>query len=108
MGILPIITVPSGSGPDATRTARQFDVLAGLTAAVAAFLVVLGALTHAGIVGHPDSFLDMMAVAGLVALGIAVPSIRQVGQVLTNTKAAEAAHKRLDLLGAPPADDGTR
>lgn len=106
MGLLPIITVPPNAGPEAEKAARQFDVLALTTAAVAAFLVVLGALTHAGIVGRPDSFLDMMAVAGLVALGIAVPSIRQLGQVVTTTKSAEAAHKRLDRLNAPPADDG--
>lgn len=105
MGFLPIITVPSGAGPDATRAAHQFDLAAILTAAVSAFLVVLCALTHAGIVGTPDTFLDGLALAGLVGLGIAVPGLRTVGQVVTNTKAAEAAHKRLDVLGAPPADD---
>lgn len=108
MGIIPFITIPTGAGADATKAARGFDLAGITTAVVSAFLVVLCALTHAGIVGKPDTFLDGLALAGLVGLGLAVPTLRTVGQVVTNTKAAEAAHKRLDLLGAPPADDGAR
>lgn len=107
MTIMPFITVPPNAGPDAQKVARQFDLTAHIAAIVCAFVVAVGVLVRAGVMGHPDPILDVFTIAGLAGLGIAVPSIRAVGQTMTNAKAAEAAHKRLDMMGAPPADDGT-
>lgn len=71
-----------------------------VTALVTAFLIVAAVVSHmAGLVSDL-TFIDAAAMMGLGAL--------YGKQSAANGYAAEAraAHKRLDRLGAPPADDG--
>lgn len=71
-----------------------------VTALVTAFLVVAAVLTHAALPDADATFLDA---AALLALGALYGK-----QSAANgyAKEARAAHKRLDAINAPPADDG--
>lgn len=71
-----------------------------VTAALTVFLVVAAVIQHAVLPGGDANFLDA---AALLALGATYGK-----QSAANgyAKQAEAAHKRLDKINAPPADDG--
>ena len=70
-----------------------------VTAVLTVFLVVAAVATHAVRPDQPATFLDA---AALLALGATYGK-----QSAANgyAKMAEAAHVRLDRMGAPPADD---
>jgi hypothetical protein len=72
-----------------------------LTTLVAAFLVVAAVLQHA-LVG-PGGDYTFIDAAALLAVGQLYGK-----QAASNgyAKEARAAHRRLDSIGAPPADDG--
>jgi hypothetical protein len=98
--------LPADTPPEAAKAARAWDLSAIITAAVATFLVVLAALTHTRLLAPPDATLDLFGIAGLLALGFAVPQLGQRAQVTANTAAVLALHKRVDGAGIPPAADG--
>lgn len=84
--------------PPASPLGRYSDAVAALTALV---LVAAATLAHTGIVPVADTaWLDTSA-------GLAIGVI--LGQRATTNGAgriAAAAHRRLDAINAPPADDG--
>ena len=64
------------------------------------FLVVTAVVQHAFLPGGDANFLDA---AALLALGA---TYGKTSAANGYAKMTEAAHKRLDKIGAPPADDG--
>lgn len=71
-----------------------------VTALVSVFLIVSAVASHAFIPDNDATFLDA---AALLAIGALYGK-----QSAANgyAKEARAAHKRLDAINAPPADDG--
>lgn len=71
-----------------------------VTALVTAFLIVAAVVTHATGVTTDLTFIDAAAMMGLGAL------YGKQSAANGYAKEARAAHKRLDAINAPPADDG--
>ena len=71
-----------------------------LTTAIAAFVIIAAVVFHAvGVVGD-TTFLDAAAWISLGAM------FGKVSAANGYAAQAKAAHKRLDAIGAPPANDG--
>lgn len=98
--------IPPGAGQEPSKLSRPFDLLALITTIVCGVVVIIGALVYAGVIGHPTTELLVIIVAAFLGLGIAVPGLQGHAQTVANTASVAAVHKRLDALGAPPADDG--
>lgn len=77
---------------------RYSDII---TALVTAFLVVSAVLAHVFATTNDVTFLDAAATLGLGALYGKQSAANGYAQE------ARAAHRRLDAINAPPADDGT-
>lgn len=71
-----------------------------VTALVTAFLIVAAVLSHVFVADVDATFLDA---AALLALGALYGKQSAANGYARSTI---AAHKRLDQIGAPPADDG--
>ena len=76
---------------------RYQEVIASL---LTVFLVVAAVLQHAIL---PDGDANFLDAAALLALGA---TYGKTSAANGYAKQTEAAHKRLDKIGAPPADDG--
>jgi hypothetical protein len=70
-----------------------------VTSAITAFLIVAAVLQHALLPGQDATFLDAAALLALGALYGRTSAANGYSRV------AIAAHKRLDKINAPPADD---
>jgi hypothetical protein len=69
-----------------------------VTNLITAFLVIVAVLAHATGVDNDLTFVDM---AALLALGRTYGTISAANGY---AKATQAAHRRLDSIGAPPAE----
>lgn len=78
------------------------DLKEVVTNFITAFLVVVAILSHATGNTADLTFVDM---AALLALGRTYGTISAANGY---AKATYAAHKRLDAIGAPPAEDGQK
>lgn len=72
-----------------------------ITTLVSAFLVVAAVVTHA--MGIEPARLTLIDAAAFMALGAIYGKVSAANGYAAQ---ARAAHKRLDAMGAPPANDG--
>lgn len=72
-----------------------------VTTFVSAFLVVAAVITHA--IGLEAERLTLIDAAAFMALGAIYGKVSAANGYAAQ---ARAAHKRLDAMGAPPANDG--
>lgn len=100
------VTIPGGAGTAPERAAAPSVFAAVISTVVAAVIILLDAVGHAGLIGHPDGSLDQMTLIALGAIFGVVPALLNRAQTIANTSAVLAAHQRLDAVHAPPANDG--
>lgn len=99
-------TIPTNAGPGPAQAATPSIVAAVFTGGMAAVIIIASLLSHLGVVGHPDAFIDELTLGAFVVIFGFVPNLATRGQVAANTAAVMAAHQRLDAVHAPPAADG--